>query len=159
MSVVIKAAVILALLVEAVAVLFAVAGLHESNPVFGIVFLVLVIGLNVACVFWVLKRTAADNGYGKQLLNATVLGLVAGTLIFVLSVVNLKLLFPDYIEQSNTAMLEFFEGLSMPEAALEQQAAKLEARTAVGESLNALIGTFFTSLIGGAIVAIFKRKK
>ena len=45
------------------------------------------------------------------------------------------------------------------EEAVQAQVDKLEARTPVRESINGAIGTFITSLVIGAIVAIFKRKK
>src|SRR5262245_39301861 len=48
MGALIKASVALAVLVEIVAVVFALAKLHQAGLVFGLVFLVLVIGLNVA---------------------------------------------------------------------------------------------------------------
>jgi uncharacterized membrane protein len=155
----IKFAVILAVLVEVVSVAFAAAGLHRANPMFGLVILVVFIAATVACVFLALKTTAADSGYGKQLLNSIVLGLVAGVLIVLFSILNLTVLFPAYIEESTTAMIEFFESMNMPEAQLQQQVAGLEARTAVGESVKGGIGTFVTSLVVGAIVAIFKRRK
>jgi hypothetical protein len=159
MSAVIKASVALAVLVAIVSVIFAVAGLHEKGIMPGIVLLVVFIALNVGCVFWALKQTAADNGYGKQLLNAAVFGLIAAVLIFGFSILNLKVFFPSYLEESTTATIEFLEGMNMPAEALQAQVQKQEARTVVGDSTGGAIGTFLTSLIVGAIIAIFKRKK
>jgi hypothetical protein len=159
MSAVIKASVALAVLVEIVSVIFSAAGLHEKGILPGIVLLVVFIALNVGCVFWALKQTAEDNGYGKQLLNAAVFGLIAGVLIVGFAMLNLTVFFPDYLEESQTATIEFLEGMEMPAEALQAQVAKQEARTAWGDSMNGGIGTFFTSLIVGAIIAIFKRKK
>jgi len=115
--------------------------------------------INVGCIFWGLKLTAADNGYGKQLLNALLIGVVAGLLIFAFSMINLTLLFPDYLDESSLATIEFLESRELPEQVLQAQVAKLEERTNVGEARNGAIGTIVTSLIIGAIVAIFKRKK
>ncbi len=42
---------------------------------------------------------------------------------------------------------------------MDQQIAKIEAVTPMKSSMQGMIGTFFTSLIVGAIIAIFKRKK
>jgi uncharacterized membrane protein YwzB len=159
MNAAIKASVVLALSVWVVSAIFAVAGLHEANPLVGIVLFVLFIGLTVGCVFWALKTTAAENGYGKQLMSAVVLGLIAGVLIIGFSILNLTVLFPDYLDEHTTAVVEFLEGANLPEAALQKQVAALENRTTMGESIKGGIGTFATSLIFGAIIAIFKRKK
>ena len=55
--------------------------------------------------------------------------------------------------------IAFMESSNMPEASIEAQMLKLDAATPVSQSLPALIGTFITSVVVGAIVAIFKRKK
>jgi len=159
MNSVIKASVALAVLVTIVSVIFVAAGLHESSPMLGIVLIVLFIGLNIGCLFWALSPTAAVNGYGKQMLSVVIFGVVAAVVIFGLSMLQTTVLFPDYIDESTTAMIEFFEDMDMPEDALQQQIAKAEARTPMGEARNGAIGTLITSLIVGAIVSIFKRKK
>lgn len=125
----------------------------------GLILLVVFIAVTIGCVFWGLSKTAGDAGYGKQLMSAVVIGVVAGILILILSLINLNLLFPNYIEENNVAMIEAFEGMNMPEQAFEAQIAKLESRTAMRESINGMIGTVVTTIIAGAIVAIFKRKK
>jgi hypothetical protein len=159
MSAAIKAGVGLAVLVEIFSVIFAATKMHQSGLAAGLVFLVVAIALNIAAVFWGLNQTASEASYGKQLVNALVIGVVAGVLICLFSILNLTVLFPDYLEENNVAMIEVFEGMNMPEQALEAQIAKLDARTAVGESVKGTIGTIVTSLVIGAIVAIFKRKK
>ena len=82
MNSVIKASVALAVLVTIVSVIFVAAGLHESSPMLGIVLILLFIGLNVGCLFWALSPTAAVNGYGKQMLNVGIFGVVAAVVIF-----------------------------------------------------------------------------
>ena len=160
MGPVIKFAVILAVVVEIVSVAFAAAGLHQGNPMLGFtVQLVAYIGANVVCLFLALKATAAVSGYGKQLLNSLVFGVVAGVLVMIFSLLNLSVLFPHYIEQTTTSMTEFYESVSMPQDQLDKMIVALEARTPFSESRNGGIGTIVTSLVVGAIVANFKRKK
>ncbi len=122
-------------------------------------FLVVAITLNAGCVFWGLKQTAEGNGYLKQLLNGLLIGVVAGVLIFGLSMLNLTVLFPDHLEESKTASIEMFESMNMPEVMLEKQVEAVEAQTATRQAVSGTIGTLVTSLILGAIIAIFKRKK
>lgn len=160
MNAVLKAGVALAVLVEIVSVALIASGIANSNPIVGsIAFILVAIVLTVGCIFWGLKQTAADNGYGKQLLNGLLIGVVAGVLVFAFSMINLTVLFPDYIDQSSLATIEFLEARDLPEEMLQAQVAKLEGRTSVSESRGGLIGTIITSLIVGAIVAVFKRKK
>ncbi len=105
-----------------------------------------------------MKQTP-DNGYGKQLLQGLLIGLVAGVLILVFSWVNLSVLFPDYLEQSKTATIEWLESMNLPEQQLEAQVAQIEGQSVTGQAVSGLIGTVITSLIVGAVIAIFVRKK
>ena len=159
MNAVIKASVALAILVGILSVIFAATGMHEKGILPGAVLGVLFIALTIAGVFWALSQTAADNGYGKQLSNAAVFGVIAGVLIFGFSMLNLTVLFPDYLAENTTAMIEALEGTNLPEDQLQVQVERLEGRTAVGQSVGGAIGTLVTSLVIGAIVAIFKRKE
>jgi hypothetical protein len=88
-----------------------------------------------------------------------VFGLIAGVLICAFSMLNLSVLFPNYLEEESTVLIEFIEGTGLPEEAMQARIEQVEARTALRQSISGLIGTFVTSLIVGAIVAIFKRKK
>ena len=65
----------------------------------------------------------------------------------------------DYLEEMKTMQIASLEQWNLPEDAMDKQIAKIEAVTPVSSSMQGMIGTFFTSLIIGAIVAIFKRKK
>ena len=93
------------------------------------------------------------------MLNALEIGLVASVLIFAFSMLNLSVLFPDYLAESKTASIEVMENMSMPEQRLEAQVAKIEAQTVAGQARSSAIGTIVTSLFLGAIIAIFKRRK
>jgi len=154
------ASVVLAVLVAVLSLALGFSGMHESNPiVYGLVFIALAMLFNAGCVVWGLKMTAAENPYLKQLMNAAGIGLVAGVLIFLFSFLMLSVLLPDHIAESNLAMVDFLDQQQLPEAQKAAQIAKLEDRTPVSEATSGLIGTFITSLVIGAIAAIFLRKK
>ena len=159
MGAVIKASVALAVLVEIVSVVFTAAKLHQAGLLFGLVFLVLVLGLNVAVILWALGKTAADSGYLRQLGNAALIGVVGGILICLFSYLNMTVFFPNYLEESKTASIEALEKWNMPKEVLDAQVAKVEAQTTFGAAFQGTIGTFFWSLLVGAIVAIFKRAR
>ncbi len=66
---------------------------------------------------------------------------------------------PSYLDDMKTMQISSLEQWNLPEDAMEKRIAKIEAVTPVSSSMQGMIGTFFTSLIVGAIVAIFQRKK
>ena len=158
MNSVIKASVALVVAVMVISVLMYVTGLHENPLIGGLGSLVLVIGANVGVVFWALKQTAAENGYLRQLGNGVLIGLIGGVLVFLGSMALLTAI-PDYLDDMMEMQISSLEQWNLAEDVMQQQIAKIEAITPVSSSLQGLIGTFFTSLIVGAIVAIFKRKK
>jgi hypothetical protein len=133
-------------------------GLHENALIGGLGSLVLLIAANIAIVFWALKQTAAENGYLRQLGNGALIGLIGGVLVFLGSMLLLTVL-PDYLEEMKTMQIASLEQWNLPEDRMDQQIAKIEAVTPVSSSMQGMIGTFVTSLIIGAIVAIFQRKK
>ena len=158
MQSVVKASVALVVLVMVVSVLMYVTGLHENPLIGGLGSLVLVIGANVAVVVWALKQTAAENRYLRQLGNGALIGLMGGVLVFLGSMVLLTAL-PDYLDDMKEMQISSLEQWNLPEDKMEQKIAQIEAVTPVASSMQGLFGTFFTSLIVGAITAIFQRKK
>ncbi len=160
MNAVLKAGIGLAVIVEIITVIGIASGMLLANRLVAeLVLLVIFFGLTGVAIFWGLGQTAAESGYGKQLLNALLIGLVAGVLIFAFSMVNLSVLFPDYLAESKTASIGVIENMSMPEQRLEAQVAKIEAQTVAGQARSGAIGTIVRSLFLGAIIAIFKRRK
>ena len=159
MKAVITASVVLAVLVTLVSFVIHLTGLHENPAVAGAGFLVIVIAINLGVVFWALKSNAAEAGYGKQLGNGALIGVIAGTLVFLSSFVMLSYVFPDSIAEMSAATLEVMEGSGMPQETVDLQAAAMENMTPVTLAVNGMMGTFFTSLISAAIIGVFQRKK
>jgi len=85
--------------------------------------------------------------------------MIAGVLIFVVSWLNLSVLFPNYLDEMREGYVAMMEGAGMPEAQFNAQIAKLDEMTPVNQSVPGTIGTAITSLVIGAIAAIFLRKK
>jgi len=158
MNTVIKASVALVVVVMLISLAMYFTGLHENALIGGLGSLVLLIAANIAIVFWALKQTAAENGYLRQLGNGALIGLIGGVLVFLGSMLLLTVL-PDYLEEMKTMQIASLEQWNLPEDRMDQQIAKIEAVTPVSSSMQGMIGTFVTSLIIGAIVAIFQRKK
>ena len=159
MKAVITAAVVLAALVTLVNVAINLTGMHENPLVFGPGFIVIAALLNLAAVFWALKANAGEAGYGRQLGNGALIGVIAGALIFLSAFVLLTYVFPDSLAEMTAGTLEFLEGAGQPQEAIDKQAAAMEQMTPVTQAMGGTIGTFFTSLLGAAIMGIFLRKK
>ena len=159
MHVTLKASLILVGLVALLSIVVYVTGLHKNFVVGQAVFLIGAILINVVVVFWALKQTAAENGYGRQLLSSAVIGVVGGVLIVLVSWLLLSVVFPDVLEEGRQGAIEFMKAAGTPEAEFNRQVEVLENTTPMSQSVPGGIGTFFTSLLTGAIVAIFKRKK
>ena len=155
----VKAGVILAVLVTVVSAIVMATGLHQHFMLFGLITILVYILLNIVLVYMTLNKSAADNSYGAQLMSSAVLGLVGGVLIFIGSWVLLSMVFPDALAEIRDSAIAFMENSSMSEDMIEEQMVKLDSATPVSQSLPGLIGTFTTSVVVGAIVAIFKRKK
>jgi len=158
MNVVIKAGVGLTVVVAAMTLLTIGTGIH-ANPLVSMASLGLFIVINLGAVFWALKQTAQENAYGKQLVNALMVGAIAGVLIFLTSYTTLAFIFPDAIQQQIDGTLTFLENAGMSEQQIDATMARAEEATPMASAVQGLIGTFLTSLIAGAIMAIFLRKK
>jgi hypothetical protein len=158
MGAAIKAGIGLAVIGAVITIGWYAAGLHES-PMLGLVFLAIVIPLNAIAVWWALRQTAAVNGYGKQLLSAIVVGVVAGVLIFVFSFVITSVLFPDALEDQKAAGIEWVESMGWPEEVKRKQIEGIESMTAASNAMQGMFGTMGTSLVAGLIIAAFVRRK
>ena len=159
MNPVVKGGIILAVIVFLVTVLIGATGMHTNPIVAGLVSIVFFIGATFGVVFWVLGQTAAESGYGKQVVNALMLGLVAAVLIFGLQWINLAVIFPNYLEEMGEGMVAMMESAGIPEAQMDAQIAELESATPVNQAATGAGFTVGTSLFFGLIVGIFKRRK
>ena len=158
MPVPVRFGLMLAAIVTVLTLLIAVTKIY-TIPVFAAIGAILLFTLiNIVVVFLGLSRTAADHGYGKQVLNALIIGLVGGLTIALTSYIQLNFVFADYIEEFGNSALDFWAGMMPPEA-LEKAQQDMEAQTPVSQALQGMMGTIVTSLISGLIVAVFKRRK
>ena len=159
MNTVLKWSVILVAVVTLMNLIIIGTGLH-TNPLVGILFIVLALVFNITALIMLLRETRADCSYGKQLLNSILLGLIAGVLIFATSFLVLSVLFPNSIPEMIDGRITFLESAPIDDDETRQtQIAAVQGITAMAQATAGLMGTFFTSLLVGAILAIFLRKK
>ena len=159
MGVVVKWALILVALIAVLTVFINLTGLHTNPLAATILAIGVAIILNVLTLFMALRATASQNTYGGQLLNALMFGLVAGVLIFACSWVFSTYIFPNSISEMVAGFKEWFQQSGLPEDQVQAQIEAMDQITATSQARNGAIGTLATSLIAGAIIAIFKRRK
>jgi hypothetical protein len=159
MSAVIKWSVILGVAVTIFSAIWIAAGMHTSPIVGSLGSIAIAILINLVVVFLCLRETAAENRYGKQLLNGALLGLFGGILIFLGSWLLVAVVFPHSLDEIREAYTTWLQSSGLPQAQVDQQIQKLQGTTAARQAVGGLIGTFITSVIAAAIIAIFQRQK
>ncbi len=159
MGVVIKWSLILAVLVTILSLVIGMTGLHTNPIAGGLLTIGIAIIMNLAVVFMALREKAAENAYGAQLINGLLIGLVGGILIFVSSWTILTFVFPNYLSEMAAGYREFLTSAGIPADQVETQVEAIASSTPASQSLSGLIGTLFTSVIGGALIGIFVRRK
>ena len=160
MKSIIKAAVMLAVLAAVLSVVIALVGFHRTSPMLAqAAFIGPAIILNIGCIVWGLKGTAATNGYVRQVGNGIMIGVIAGVLIFGFSLLMLTVLMPGYLDEMKQATIEWLQRADIAEDLREKQIATVAETTATTQSMAGLFGTVATSLVVAVIAAIFLRRK
>ncbi len=158
MNVAIKAGVILAVAVSLVSAIWLGSGLYQ-NQALGAVPIVIFIALTVGVIVWALRQTAAESGYGKQVLNALMIGIVAAVGITFLSWVMQSFVFTEAMEFTRQFQLDQLETQNLPDDQYEAAIKVLDVVTS--PFVSALIGGIFTvitSFVTGLIVGFFQRR-
>lgn len=159
MNTTIKASLVLVAAVALLSVAVFALGLHRNFVVGQYVFLVGAIALNVGVVYWALARDAAAKGYGAQLLSALGIGLIAGFLIVIVSWGLTAFVFPDSLDEMKAGAITYMQEQGMAEDEYRKQLETLEKTTPMSQAIPGGVGTLFTSLVSGAVIAAFKRRK
>lgn len=159
MNLIVKASLILAGLVTVLSVIVQVSGLNSNFMLSQMVFLVCAIAINVGVVVWALGKSAATNGYGGQVAHAAGIGVVAALAVTLISWFLLSVVFPDALAEMRAGAIAYIDSAGLPAADYDRQMAALDNATPMSQSIPGGAGTFFTSLITGAVFGIFKRRK
>ena len=153
MNIPVKYGVILGVVVGVLGFAIPALGLH-TNMLASVGFLVAVIAINIVVVFLALRETATDAGYGRQVVNGLVVGAVGAVIVFLGSWVTTAVVFPAYLDEVAQATRASLAALGL---SVEQIEAQVGDGSSVGSAFQGALGTVVTSLVVGAIVAIFKR--
>lgn len=149
--------VVLGVVVGATGFVFAGLGLH-TNPTMATVFVGIAILVNVVFVIVGLRQTA-HAGWGRQVINGLVLGLVGAAVIFASSWVMTVVVFPDYYDQMAMGYVEFFTRAGLSAEQIETQMQAIREVTPAQSAGSGAVGTIITSLVVAAIAGIYLRDK
>jgi len=120
----------------------------------------LVIPVQIVLLVVGLRSSAAENGYGKQVLSGTLASLLASVLIFCGSLLFTTVVFPSYFDEIravHTSVLE--QAGKSPEEVRAQVEAMAATQTPVLQALFGAIGTVVTGLVSSLVIAALARQK
>ncbi len=158
MGAAVKWGVLLAVAVTVLNTIWVLAGLHTS-PASAMGYLACAIVMDVIAVIFALKVTAAENRYGGQFLSGLVLGVVGCVLIFLTSWLELAFVFPEAIPDQIAGFKASYESMPVAYEVKQEMMAALDGVTPLNSAFHGATGTLATSVIAGAIAAIFLRRK
>jgi hypothetical protein len=133
-------------------------GWHTDPVLLNLFFLVILI--EIALLVVGLRKTAAGQGYGKQVLTGTLMAVVAAVIIFAGSLAFTTLIFPSYFEDLRAAHAEMLraQGRTQAEIDAAMQAASA-GQTPLANAFAGVVGTVVTGLVASLVIASFYRKK
>jgi hypothetical protein len=150
---------ILAIIVTLMNAVVIMTGMHR-NPITGsMIPIALAILVNLVVLFLMLKSTAGDSDYVGQLRHGLVLGAVGGVLVGVGAWILLALVFPHAIAEMREGSMAFLKTAGLAEEQIQKQAEVMSGATPVNQAIPGVLGTFFTSIVGAAIIGAFVRRK
>ena len=117
----------------------------------------LVIAIEIAGLFWGLRKTAAEGrAYAGQVVAGTMMAIVAGVVIVAASLLFTIVVFPDSVREMEQAGLQP-QGRSAAEIA-SGGAAGAASATPMAQAMSGFVGTLLTGIIASAVMAIFVRR-
>ncbi|MGE5175589.1 MAG: DUF4199 domain-containing protein [Hyphomicrobiales bacterium] len=158
MGTVLKYGILLGALVEIWTAIVIAAGWHK-DPVLLLAFYV-VIPLEVVLIVLALRGTAAEATYGKQVLNGTLVSLVAGVIIVFGSVIITTVVFPNYYAEVRAAGVEMLTKAGKSAEEIEVLMRGSDAfSTPWAQAIQGFIGTVLTGILTALVAGLFLRKK
>jgi hypothetical protein len=120
----------------------------------------LVIPIQIVLLVVGLRSSAAENGYGKQVLSGTLASLLASVLIFGGSILFTTIAFPSYFDEIRAVHASMLEQAGKsPEEVRAQVEAMAATQTPLLQALFGAIGTVVTGIVSSLVIAAFARKR
>jgi len=158
MNLTIRAGLVLGVLVVAWTFLMGVTGWYKDPVLLNLFWIVVLIQIIV--LLWALTKTAAANGFARQVLTGTLVSAVASVPIFLGSLFFTMVAFPHYFAELAAVQEEMLRKAGRTEAeirtALELSAA---GATPMAQAIAGVIGTILTGIFVSAMIAVFHRRR
>jgi hypothetical protein len=119
-------------------------------------FFYLVILIQVLILIWGLRQTAAQKGYGGQVLVGTGASIIAGIFLFLYTLLAITVLFPNLISEMRAMATQALEAAGQTK---DQIAAALALQAPLNQAIQGFLGTVITGFLASLVIAIFVRKK
>jgi hypothetical protein len=158
MNVIVKSGIWIGVLCAIWMLVVGYTGWYKDPVLLNLFYLVVLIELGV--IFWGLKQTAAGLGYGGQVAAGTLMAVMGGAIIIVVSILFTTVLFPNYFSELQAIHEQMLRNAGKTEAeiAAEVQAAA-SMQTPVVNAITGFVATVVTGFIASLIIAAFLRKK
>lgn len=131
-----------------------------AHPTLQHLFLAVVIPVEIVLLVAGLRRTAATNGYARQVLAGTLMAVVAALIISAGSLVFTTVLFPDYFQRLRTAHEQVLRDAGRSQSEIDAAIAASETgATPAANAAGGAIGTIATGLVTALVAGAFLRKK
>lgn len=131
-----------------------------KNPNLGMITLLVFIAIEVAVLVWGLRATAADRGYGGQVIAGLLMAIIGAIIIFLGSLILTPMLAPDYPEIARVQQEMQLAEQGMSDAEIEQMLDNTAMfRTPMFGAISGAIMTVLTGLVISLITAAFIRRK
>lgn len=116
--------------------------------------------IQIAVLVWGLKKTAATNPLGKQIMAGTLASLIGGAVMFLFSYLFTAVLFPNYFDELRTINQEMMRQAGRSEGEIaEMMAAARPMETSFMQAFLGLIGTVVTGFLASIPIGAIYRKK
>ena len=137
---------------------FGLAGWHRVYEM-SFVFLCVAILINAVTVVLCLRESASSEGWGGQVKNGLIVGLVGSVVIFVTSWLVTTAVFPDYFAEMADGYREAYVNMGMSAGEVDELVAATAATSPIRSAMDGVVGTMGTSLIVAAIAGGWLRNK
>lgn len=158
MNLTVRAGLVLGLLVVAWTFLMGVTGWYKDPVLLNLFWIVVLI--QVAVLLWALVRTAAVNGYARQVLSGTLISAVAAIPIFAGSLLFTMVAYPHYFTEVAALQEEALRKAGRSEVEIQTVIdLATDGATPLTQALAGVIGTVLTGIFASSMIAVFHRRR
>ena len=131
-----------------------------KDPSINVYFVPVVTAIEIGCLIWCLRRTAAQGRtYSGQVVAGTLASIVAGVIIICASLLFTTVVFPLDRVEVEAAYRQTLKAQGKSESEIATAVAAAGSQTPMSQAMAGFIGTFMTGVVSSAIIGIWIRAK